>query len=251
MPAAPATYTAMSLNCLYPWFKSTQDEVKAGKTLPWERRMPLLAASIKGSGAQLVMAQELGHDEAAGLAAKLGASWSYQRNGLAAILWSDHWKIEDPTHNDESRDWQLTAYGQFAGGRTLIVCRLRHTQTGQYVFAASCHLANNSGWGVTGIQAANARRKQAKEVAAHLHAYRQILLAGDFNSRTSLPGTPRAVLKADGWTFLEPPGKPGIDAVGSKQRVTLKSVTVVPLGAGSDHDGRKIRFSITDPPNPA
>lgn len=250
MPTAPATYTAASMNCKWPGYASTQKSVADGKTLPWPRRVILLAAAIKSAGASVVMAQELGHDEAADLAVRLGSTWSYQRNGLAAVLWSDHWKLEDPPAN-VSRDWQLNAYGQFPGGRTLIACRLRHRDTKQYFFAASCHFASNGSWGLSSLKAATARYRQAKTVAEKLHAYRAILLAGDFNSKGSLPGTPRAVLKADGFTFMEPPKVNGIDAVGAKKRVTIKSVAVVPLGAASDHDGRRITFQIIDPVDPA
>jgi hypothetical protein len=249
MPTAPPTYTALSANCQWQGFKSTRDGVANGTIKPWPQRLLKLVSIIKDAHAALVMTQEVGHDEAAQIAEKLGSSWSYQRNGLASIFWSDHWKIEDPGHANQSRDWQLTPYGQMAGGRTLITCRLRHTQTGQYVFAASCHLASNSSWGLSAIKAAQARYRQAKEVADHLHGYRQILLGADTNSKGALPGTPRAVLKGDGWSFLDPIR--AVDAVGAKNRVILKSVSVVQLGDASDHDGRLIRFQIVDPPNPA
>lgn len=251
MPTTPTVYTAVSLNCQWPGFSSTKRGVADGTILPWEKRLPKLVAAIKG--ATVVMAQELGETEAAEMAEDLGERWRYQRNGLAAVLWRDEWALEEEGGRDNvSRDWQLPPYKQNPEGRTLIACRLRNQETGQYFFAASCHLASNSSWGLSSVTAATARTRQAKFIADRLHPYSAIMLAGDMNSRGSLPGTPRHVLANDGWTFTEPASLAndphrGIDAVGAKRRVRVKSVAVLPLGRASDHSGRLIRFSIVDP----
>lgn len=253
MPTQPTEYLAVSLNCQWPWFASTRAGVADGTIQPWSRRLPKLVKIIQTTGCSVVMAQELGHDESAQLAASLGERWQYQRYGLAAVLWRDDWKLqEEPGRDDVSRDWQLPSYNQDPDARTLIACRLVHQTTGQYFFAASCHFASTGAWGLGSVTAATGRYRQAKFAADKLHKYSAVLLAGDFNSRGSLPGTPRSVMAKDGWTFTEPKsylGDPhkGIDAVGAKKRVTVKAVSVLPLGSASDHSGRLIRFSITSP----
>lgn len=253
MPTSPPVYTAASLNCQWPGFASTRRGVANGTIDPWSVRLPKLVAGVRKSGADVIIAQELGETEAAEFADERGADWRYQRFGLAAILWHPSWVLEEePGRDPVSRDWQLPAYGQDPVGRTLIAVRLRHQDSGQYFFAASCHFASNGSWGLANLTAATARYRQAQYVAAKLHKYSAVLIGGDFNSRGALPGTPRYAMQRDGWTFTEPPsyaGDPhrGIDAIGAKRRVHVRAVDVLQLGKASDHAGRVAQFTITNP----
>ena len=126
-----------------------------------------------------------------------------------------------------TQERDLTSFGQKQ--RTALAVKLRHSGGG-YVWATGSHLAANVADLTTGI--AKAHKTQATEYADWAKGYEQIIGGFDLNDASDAPGTPRAVLKAGGWTF----GNHGsIDAIAAKKRVKISRVTEIALGFASDH----------------
>lgn len=235
-----APRSLININCQWPGFSSTKKSAR-----PWSARRPQLASAIEKSAATLVIAQELGHLEAADLFSDLGARWHYQRNGLNVVGWHDGaW-----SKVGETREWSLSSFGQLA--RTCLAVKLAHAD-GQYVWLAGSHLAAAAS-DLTPAAAVRARAAQARELATIFADYRQIVFGADLNDRGE-KGGPRAVLAAGGWSAdvsqvrvagLSGDAKHGIDAVLTKKRAHVTFARIVPLGDASDHDARQVTFTTT------
>jgi hypothetical protein len=175
----------LALNCLYPPYSHDPT------TLPWSKRVGLLAGIITSSGASVVSAQEIGGSQCVDLLAELGPRWSYRKtlNGINAVFWSDEW------HGDTVLDYNLPSFGQ--AQRTLLVVSLTHT-SGAELLAGSTHFAAAAS-DLTRAQANVAKLAQVKKVCELLSGYPQIIVGADL-ARTD--DTDDVLYLADqGWTL--------------------------------------------------
>jgi hypothetical protein len=245
-PTTPV-YKLVSINGLWPGFSSTP------RIPTWGYRRGVLAAAVLKTGAGICVAQEMGKAEAASFREALGPDWTWQRATLNCVFWDRRaWRIEDTKTKNQSRDFLLSSFGEYQ--RTAIACRLVNLQTAQYVWAASTHLASANSV-LDRIDATQARRTQAREVGLAFDGYSQIILGADLNDR-SLTSGPRQILRDKGWTFdadvveierFDRDSKHGLDATATKSRVHIQTCGVMLTGEGSDHDGRIVTFTVTDP----
>lgn len=195
-------------------------------------------AKALGSGASLLIIQEMGADQAPGFFAAMGPDWHYDRAGLNVIGWDARqwkWVSSGPVN--------LSSFGQLQ--RTLATVTLLH-QSGTLLRAASTHLAAAAS-DLTAARAVVARATQAAEIGAALGPDPvPTLLGADWNSRQVTDygaSAPRTILGALGWTFdrtnLATDAKRGIDGT-AVRGLTITSSVVVDLAGLSDHDGRLV-----------
>jgi hypothetical protein len=224
--------TAVSLNCQWPGFASTQRTAA-----PWSRRVETLVARV--GHPDLIMAQELGQGEAAQFFAKLGEGYGYQRFGPLNVV---GWR-KSRLDLIKNYDIDLEDLGQWPGRGAIAV--LLKDDAGNHLAVASSHLAvKTSNPAVGAIKASLARGRQAKVLAAKLKSTGFPTVVGlDANSRKSDPSptSPRRVLARAG--LISVPGHSGIDFVAGGYGALVRELADIDLGSGSDHDARHV--SIT------
>jgi hypothetical protein len=216
----------LALNAQYPPY------VHDTTTLPWSKRIGLLAGIIISSGASVVSAQEIGGSQCVDLLAELGPRWSYRKalNGINAVFWSDEW------HGDTVLDYNLPSFGQ--AQRTLLVVSLTHT-SGAELVAGSTHFAAAAS-DLTRAQANVAKLAQVKKVCELLSGYPQVIVGADL-ARTD--DTDDVLYLADqGWTLN---GR----TTATPQVVLTKGITVgqshtVENGKATDHLGMLTPFVL-------
>jgi len=225
----PPTYRLFSGNCQWPGYHSTN-------AAPWSRRCKEIAAAVHKAGATLAVFQELGQSEAHDMGNALGQNWEYQRSGLNCVFWDHTWKF------DEEREWNLPTGPQWPT-RTIIVCRLIHATSKQYLWVASTHFISQAPPDVTQAGADKLRAQQAATVIATFDGFHQLIIGADVNSKASEVGGVHRKL-AEHFT-IQPDG---IDVIACKDRVIVSKVATVDLKDASDHDAHYADFTIINPP---
>jgi hypothetical protein len=216
-------------------------------TLPWPKRLPLLADIITSSGTTIVSAQEIGGSQCIDLLAELGPRWSYRKtlNGINAVFWRDEWS------GDTVLDYNLPSYGQ--SQRTLLVVGLasntrqanpsstRQTPVKQTLLVGSTHFAAAAS-DLTRAQANVAKLAQVKKVCELLAGYPQIIVGADLARADDTDDV--AYLKAQGWALN---GR----TTATPQVVLSKGIDVgksrlVDTGKACDHDAVLTPFTLHD-----
>jgi hypothetical protein len=198
----------LALNCRYPPY------VHDTTTLPWSKRVGLLAGIITSSGASVVSAQEIGGSQCVDLLAELGPRWSYRKtlNGINAVFWSDEW------HGDTVLDYNLPSFGQ--AQRTLLVVSLTHT-SGAELIAGSTHFAAAAS-DLTRAQANMAKLAQVKKVCELIGAnYPKVIIGADL--ARSDDDDDVSYLANQGWTL------------NGRTRTTPQVVLTKGIAAGQSH----------------
>jgi len=202
MPTKPAgirEVVALSLNCRWPGFRSTQLEA-----LPWSTRCNAIARSIRAlkQRPQLVMAQELGSVARGNQAGDLLThclGLRRQALGLNAVGWDD-----DRFEYVSTQELVFPDGGQWPG-RTLVAVKLRERKTGRRIRIGSTHLAvKTSNPPVSSTTARDLRARQIQKVVSAVNDDVDdwpMLLGFDsnYNALDQFPKSPRAIARKYGW----------------------------------------------------